>query len=315
MKSISIKYPDDYLKESTATLKIHPDTKRLWLVLLDLFARFDFVCKKYNIRYSLVAGSLIGAFRHKGFIPWDDDMDVMMVRSEYEKLVSVASAEFVSPYFFQTNDSDPDSARGHAQLRNSTTTGILKLEMTDGKCDWRFNQGIFIDIFPLDNIPDGEQERMTFYGKASALKANMERWRYVKWLLNHKNHWGPGVLKMLPRFVLYFVIEKVLKKNVVTLAYRKYECFVQKYNALDTECCASVMFHPTPNRREGVFRNADLKSTHYVPFEFLTAQVSDMSEQILVDAYGDWHRHVITANTHGGMIVDTEKSYTEYFVK
>ena len=121
-------------------------------VSLDILKDVHAFCEKHKIRYSLAYGTLIGAIRHQGFIPWDDDIDLMMFRSEYDKLCEVATKEFEKPYFFQTEYTDHGSLRGHAQLRNSMTTGILKSELP-----WRypFNQGIFMDIFPLDNvIPD-----------------------------------------------------------------------------------------------------------------------------------------------------------------
>ena len=63
-------------------------------------------CEEHNLRYYFTGGALIGVLRHKGFIPWDDDMDFMMYRDDFEKLCSVAS-EFKEPYFFQTEETDP----------------------------------------------------------------------------------------------------------------------------------------------------------------------------------------------------------------
>jgi len=124
-------------------------------VLFDLLSEFIRVCDKYNIRWYADGGTILGAVRHKGMIPWDDDIDVMMIRSEYERFLKEAKDEFKHPYFLQTEQTDKGSIRGHAQLRNSLTTGILKSEQY---LNCPFNQGLFIDIFPIDNIPDSDDE-------------------------------------------------------------------------------------------------------------------------------------------------------------
>ena len=94
--------PKDYYKsEVIDDFLVTSDRKKLFAVLLDILVKIDTVCKKHNIRYYIYGGTLIGALRHKGFIPWDDDLDIVMFREDYEKLVSV-SYEFTDPYFFQT---------------------------------------------------------------------------------------------------------------------------------------------------------------------------------------------------------------------
>ena len=145
--NIKLQLPNDFLEEEYRDgFLVSSQMKKVWAVELDLLAEFDRVCKKYNISYSLDSGSLLGAIRHKGFIPWDDDIDIIITRPNYNKLLDIVlkNNEFKEPYFFQCAYTDKNYIRGHAQLRNSDTTGILKSEVN---CDCVFNQGIFIDIF------------------------------------------------------------------------------------------------------------------------------------------------------------------------
>lgn len=117
--------------------------------LLRLLKKFDAICKKYNIKYSIGFGTMLGAVRHKGFIPWDDDVDIIITRNEYEKLVKVPAAEYGETFFFQTVTTDPGYPYNTARLRLNNSAMIYDKWIKAG-----FNQGIYIDIITLDNVPD-----------------------------------------------------------------------------------------------------------------------------------------------------------------
>ena len=154
---IKMNLPDEFFCEEIRWgYTITQEMKEVWAVELDLLSELLRVCGKYNIQISATSGTTLGAIRHQGFIPWDNDIDMGMLREDYEKLCEVAPFEFKEPYFFQTEYTDHGSLRGHAQLRNSKTTAIL---MTEKKRHLKFNQGIFIDIFPFDRVVDDETKR------------------------------------------------------------------------------------------------------------------------------------------------------------
>ncbi len=120
------------------------DLQKRLLVILKEFAR---VCEKHNLRYFLNGGTCLGAIRHKGFIPWDDDVDVMMPREDYEKFLTLQYEYEGTPYFIQSWKSDPRYTYGFAKLRDSSTTFI-----EDFYKNHRINHGVWIDIFPLDGM-------------------------------------------------------------------------------------------------------------------------------------------------------------------
>lgn len=117
-------------------------------IQLDMLKEVDRICNKHNIRYCIGWGTLLGAVRHKGFIPWDDDADILMLRRDYRKFSKVCKTELEEKYFFQDDESDDAYLWGYAKLRN-TNTCYIRCGQEHIPC----KTGVFIDIFPLDNVP------------------------------------------------------------------------------------------------------------------------------------------------------------------
>ena len=122
--------------------------RQLQLVELDVLIELDRVCKKHHINYVIFCGTQLGAVRHKGFIPWDDDADVAMLREDYEKFKAVSSDLNPDICFLQDHEIDPEYRWGYAKVRR-TGTSYIRL----GQEHLRNKTGIFIDIFPLDDVP------------------------------------------------------------------------------------------------------------------------------------------------------------------
>lgn len=137
--------------------------------LLDLLGKLLDVCRRHGLQVWANGGTMLGAVRHGGFIPWDDDIDMAMPRADYDRLLAIAKDEFRHPYFLQTADSEPGYFRGHAQLRNSLTAAVRPEDI------WQpFNQGIFIDIFVLDKLPDDLGERRELFRKVERMRRTMQ---------------------------------------------------------------------------------------------------------------------------------------------
>ncbi len=156
----------DLNEEVRCGYAISTEMKRVWAVELDLAMKLKAVCDKYHLHFFMQAGTLLGAVRHQGFIPWDDDMDFVMPREDFNILVSVAEKEFVEPYFLQTLfNSDEIFNNGRAVLRNSNTTGVQNRKDLYKKG----NHGIGIDINILDNVSDCKKKRAKYWEKADKL--------------------------------------------------------------------------------------------------------------------------------------------------
>lgn len=270
------------------------DRKKLWAVELDLLLKFDDVCKRHGLKYFLNSGSLLGAIRHKGFIPWDDDIDVEMPRDDYEKLLSL-SGEFEKPYFLQTPDTDKNSGYSFAKLHNTRTTMASERFVFQKMCF-----GIFIDIFPYDNwIPSDTTsydvikylayENSTFMRMSNPNLDVNDQLRVKEW-------------SGIEPAVAYDCINKI----------------AQKYRNIETDTilvavCALAKYEKKLKYKE------DYKEAVMVDFEGFKFPVPIGYDRILTNLYGDymefppvekrgaWHKDVII-----DVDVPYEESLSEY---
>ncbi len=132
--------------------------RNLQLEMLEMLKLFNMICEKYDIEYSLFAGTLLGAVRHKGFIPWDDDLDVFMLRSEYDRFLEAWKKENPKGYFLQNKDTESDYTRGFTKIRKEHTIFLQGSENPH-----KIHTGIFIDIFPVDRVPKNKVVRLFYY--------------------------------------------------------------------------------------------------------------------------------------------------------
>ena len=144
---------EKYREYDSATLK------KLHSVEIEILDEFVRICDKHKLTYYLFAGTLLGAIRHKGFIPWDDDVDVGMFRSDYDKFIEIASKELNSKYFLDCYELNKDYYFPFAKIKKNNT--IFDEEESSSH---EHHKGIYIDIFPLDNVKNNHK-----LGKVRAL--------------------------------------------------------------------------------------------------------------------------------------------------
>ncbi len=141
------------------------DIKKLKNIELDIFKVFIDICKKNSLTYFLLGGTALGAVRHKGFIPWDDDIDVALPRKDYEMFLKIAQNHLPENMFLQTYETDKNYPQPFAKIRRNDTAFIEKTSS-----HLNINHGVYIDIFPLDGFPSNTKDKRIFRLKEKICK-------------------------------------------------------------------------------------------------------------------------------------------------
>lgn len=304
---IKIELPEQFLNEEircgyTITTKM----KKVWAVELDLLSEFNRVCKKYSLQWWADGGTMLGAVRHGGFIPWDDDIDVMMLRKDYERLCSVGTTEFKMPYLLQNNHTEVCFLRGpRALLRNTRTTGILDV---DRPLKLPFNQGIFIDIFPVDIIPDNIQKQNRLISKLTTLET--ERWNFCGMIYSSVKL-CKNPIRLSKRINAYLLARFLGRDRLIKKLNTKHERLLLKYQNCNTSVVAELTTFPI-KRENRIWKSDWFVGKMLFSFEFVQIPVLRSYNDFLTCLYGDWHKMIKGTSYHQGIFFDPEKPYKEY---
>lgn len=276
---------------------ISSQMKQVWQIQMKMVLQLLDVCKKHGLRIWADGGTLLGVVREKGYIPWDDDIDLLMMRTDYDKLVSVARKEFTDPFFFQCAYTENGYYRGHSQLRYNGTSAILF-----GDIFQNFHQGIFIDIFVYDDLPlQFDQSWKDRLAKADKLQSILSDANYLECALS--NPWS---------FVRKALAKMQLRTKGGLNLFREYEdLFNGKCYPVNN---ATQMACPCFNR--AIFRTATkeklwYRDTVWLPFEDIELPAPIDYDKVLRQQYGDDYMTPRQApSLHGGFaVLDTTTDY------
>ncbi len=268
--------------------RIPIEMKKVWKVQMDLLKKLLEVCEKHNLKIWADGGTLLGAVREHGYIPWDDDIDMAMLRDDYDKLVAIAPREFNHPFFFQCGYSEKIYPRGHAQLRMDGTTAILPYPAFINT-----HQGIFIDIFPYDYMPDDQDELNALIDKRNVTFKRLQC--IASFDIRHPIH-----------SAALFCYRHSFQKQ-----YKKFEDLFRNYHSRDCSrvCCLTFIADTDHFLREKDWYH----NTVFFPFEDIQMPIPSGYHQILTKQYGEYMTPRQAGSYHGGFWkLDPTTSFLQY---
>ncbi len=263
--------------------------------ILEIMVYIDEFCRRYNITYFLMGGSALGAIRHGGFIPWDDDLDIFMPFEDYERFAKLCETELDTDRFYYQREDTAELPYFFSKIRMNGTTCIAESEIN--QCS--VHHGIFVDIMCLNHAaPVGFRRKIQFID-AALLRASA--------LSKCKDYRSPSKIK---KYIIVFS-KWFVKGPIKTMLLHG----VRKYNLKPANDVAHVFGRA---KYKNAFYPTELfQEQRYVPFEQVKLAVPNGVEKYLSLRYGKDYMQMPSEETKAiyqshAMIWDTEKNYTEY---
>lgn len=185
------------------------ELRTVQLAMLEILKDVDCVCRKHNIKYWLTSGTLLGAVRHNGFIPWDDDLDIAMLREDYDHFLEIAQKEFGNRYFLQNWQTEKNYGLPFSKVRKNKTEYIEA-----GSRDTYTNHGLYIDVFCFENYPEfTKQQEIIKYNMNITYRLILVKSGYKPWIKENHIDWKKWVVYLPFRFLSLFKNTNKLKKK------------------------------------------------------------------------------------------------------
>ena len=239
--------------------------EELKMIQLDMLKDIHSFCVSHDIKYSLAFGSLLGAIRHKGYIPWDDDIDIMMRRDEYERFIATYGNDR-----YKIADLSTNSGYGLPFAKVEDIRTVMEESVEGGSY-----YGVYIDVFPVDNVPDDISQRKVFYHKKKF-------WNVLYNIKVIKVKRGRSMAKNIILLMGHILLHPIKRAYIV----RKMSQISQTFNAIKTNDVGIVV--PADSRMEEAIPASCFDK--YVSCKFEDAELMAIADYdlYLKAAYGDY---------------------------
>ncbi|MBO4899337.1 MAG: LicD family protein [Lachnospiraceae bacterium] len=268
----------DYTGEERQGFYIRPMMKRWWAVSLDIVKEIGDICAKYNIRWFIDSGTLLGAVREHGFIPWDDDMDIILLRQDYERFIRIIPNEL--PEGWVLKNTRHDDEHGEAVLRVCNTDNNF-IDMNELSRYHGCPYQVGIDIFALDNVPDDPDECELQRALATIIVDSIKAARSSDLF----DDLEPGIAERLAELEEAFGIKLKRDMPIKPQLFALLDQTSAMYYDVDTKRVANMMFFCT-DPKQAVSRQA-YDSTVYLKFEHLSLPAPSGYDDVLTSYYGN----------------------------
>lgn len=285
-------------KEVICGYEVSEKMKRLWSMELDMVKKFVEVCKQHSLRYYMMGGTLLGAVRHKGFIPWDNDIDLAMPRRDFDKLLEIGPQAFEKPLFFQTPVTENSRYFcTYVKIRDERGTAGNKDD-----CDMGLNCGVFIDIFCLDEIPEGGLKRKIYVRQLNEI-AKMSRFSLRKTMRR-------GLLNSIKHGLQRFVFKYVYGSPNAAQLFKIYQQKAGRFAGSGSLEVAHLAFGFHENY---VWEQKEWSQIIMIDFENEKLCAPIGYDSILKHQYGDYMQLPDDKSTHDYIEFDPDVSYKYFF--
>ena len=265
---------DSYEEESKREiLEKYPELLNVQKTELEILLCFDEVCQKNNLCYGIDYGTLLGAVRHGGFIPWDDDIDVTMPYKDYKKFLNIAEESFDENYFVQTRDTDPNYTTWFAKIRKNGTKYIQFHSK-----DIKMNHGVWIDIFPFFLMPNDKKKRKRYVKRCLRLISIMNL-KYIPCRFAYPENSLSWKAKDFTRKCIHYIL-KIIPDSLID---KKVEKEFTRYEDTDP----SEKYYWFGGRTEPL-REEELFPYNEIEFEGYMFKCPNKVEDVLTKRYGDY---------------------------
>lgn len=245
------------------------DRKKIQELELEILKEVDRICNIHNIQYSVAYGTMIGAVRHQGFIPWDDDVDILMMRSDYIRFQNICKAELNERFFYQTNATDCEYYYLFDKIRMNNT--VFKESFVSR---YNIHHGVYIDIFPIDSLPNNIWRQKLQYYTFHFFRTGVQSKYLLLGARSGSKRFIFAIFKCLyflfPLKWLYMKAQKVAMLYDNNKDVNKVICFLGAY------------------KKKDIYKVEEFKKVKRCSFENIEVNILAEYDTILTQLYGDY---------------------------